>query len=146
MENFKAAKIFIVDDDPMYQEICKQYLDNIGFKNITLFDNGQDCVNRLTEEPDVIFLDHEMYPIDGMEVLKKIKRFNPDIYLVVLSAQENMQVAVNVLKYGAFDYIIKGNDENKRIADVMNKIEQISELLKQKNTSRLSKLLSFLTL
>lgn len=133
MENIKNLKIFVVDDDPFCAEIYKEHLLSTGYANITSYNNGQDCINHLTEQPDIIFLDYNMAPLDGLEVLKKIKRFNPDIYLVVLSGQADMQVAINALKYGAFDYIIKGESDLDMINVVLQKIKNVMEMLEKKS-------------
>ncbi len=133
MENIKNLKIFVVDDDPFCAELYKEHLMSTGYANITSYNNGQDCINNLTEQPDIIFLDYNMAPLDGLEVLKKIKRFSPDIYLVVLSGQEDMQVAINALKYGAFDYIIKGESDLAMINVVLQKIKNVMEMLEKKS-------------
>lgn len=145
MEQRAALKVFIVDDDPICKELYRQYLINIGLEDIQLFDNGQDCLNALTQNPDIILLDHQMAPMDGLETLKKIKRFNPDIYLVFISGQHDLQVAVNALKYGAFDYVIKGAAGNKAaIVGVIEKIITIRALLSRKAPGdKWSRLLSF---
>jgi polysaccharide export outer membrane protein len=57
--------------------------------------------------------------------LKKIKRFDPNIFVVMLSGQESMKTAVDSLKYGAFDYIIKGDESFNRITDVITRITEI---------------------
>jgi DNA-binding NtrC family response regulator len=77
----------------------------------------------------VIFLDHHMDDISGFEVLKKIKRFDANIFVVMLSGQESMATAVDSLKFGAFDYIIKGDNALSRITDVMNRIVAIQEMM-----------------
>lgn len=132
MENTSALKVFIVDDDDICRELYCRYLVNMGFEDVRLFDNGQDCLNALTERPDIILLDHQMTPVDGLETLKKIKRFNPDIYLIFISGQENIQIAVNALKYGAFDYVMKGADNEAAIIAIIEKIITIRTLLSRK--------------
>lgn len=146
METGQSPKIFIVDDDIFCREIYEQHLKNVGYTDITSFDNGQDCINHLTEEPDIIFLDHRMEPLDGIEVLKKIKRFNPDIYLVLISGQEDMQVAINALKYGAFDYIIKGENDLEMINSILKKILNVMEMLKKPKAASWTKLFSYLNI
>ncbi len=133
MTSKKNLKIFVVDDNSFCRELYAQHLKNIGFTDVHLFDNGQECINNLTLQPDIIFLDHEMEPLNGLEVLKKIKRFNPDIYLVVVSGQDNMQVSINALKYGAFDYIIKGEKDEELITKVTDKIIHIMNLMSKNN-------------
>ena len=85
-----------------------------------------------------------MDDITGFEVLKKIKRYNPNIYVVMISAQENIKTAVDALKYGAFDYIIKDADVCEKISPILNKIIQVKEELKKANPSFIQRLLSFI--
>lgn len=129
-------KIFIVDDDPFCRNLYHQCLVGLGYLDIRQFDNGQDCVNELVEQPEIVFLDYCMEPINGLEVLKKIKRFDPNIFLVIISGQDDMHVAVNAMKYGAFDYIVKGQNEMQRINTVMTKIENVMQMLLTKTQKR----------
>lgn len=135
--------IFIVDDDSFCRSLYEQHILNLGYSNITLFGDGQECLNKLTEQPDIIFLDYRMEPLDGLDMLRKIKRFNPNIYLVIISGQDDVQVAVNALKYGAFDYIIKGENDLDKIEGVLKKIQGVIALLQQRPQGKLQKLLSF---
>ena len=136
-------KIFIVDDDPFCRKLYKQQLSVLGFKNTLEFSNGQDCINEIIQEPVVVFLDYEMMPMNGMDTLKKIKRFDPSILCIMVSGQQDMQVAVNTLKYGAFDYIIKGKNEMETIAAVMQKVMNVIELLAQPQPNKWAKLFPF---
>lgn len=146
MQNTNKMKTFIVDDDPFSRELYQQHLMNKGFNSITCFDNGQECINQLVEQPAIIFLDYNMSSLNGLDVLKKIKRFDPDIIIVLISAQEDMQVAVNALKFGAFDYIIKGENDLQSIDAVINKIDNLFALLQSKrnNNTLFSKFSSLL--
>ena len=136
-------KIFIVDDDPFCRKMYKQQLSVLGFKNTIEFSNGQDCINEIIQEPVVVFLDYEMMPMNGMDTLKKIKRFDPNILCIMVSGQQDMQVAVNILKYGAFDYIIKGKNEMETISAVMQKVMNVIELLAQPQSNKWAKLFPF---
>ena len=122
-------KIFLVDDDAFYLNILKQHLHNIGCENVSTFENGTDCLNQLQDKPDVIFLDYSMDTLSGVEVLNKIKRNNPNIFVVMISAQGDIQPAVNSLKQGAFDYLEKGDDDQSKIKDVLQKIIDVRDLL-----------------
>ena len=115
-------KFFIVDDDPFYRMLYNQHLLNMGFKNSILMENGDECLNRLYMDPDVIFLDYNMPPSNGLEILQKIKMTHPNIYILLISGQKDIQVAVNALKHGAADYIIKGEEDLDMISSVLNKI------------------------
>ena len=118
-------KIFLVDDDPFSLEIFRQQLRNLGYHNVQAFEDADNCINQLRQQPTLIFLDYQMYPMDGLDLLKKIKGFDPGIITVFISGQEEIDVAINALKFGAFDYLIKGDGIDVRIETVMKKIEQL---------------------
>jgi len=122
-------KVFVVDDDQFTLNWYTQFIGSVGDYNVTSFDNSLSCLNNLTQEPHIIFLDHRMDHLSGLEVLRKIKRFNPNIYVVFVSGQDDIQVAVSALKLGAFDYIIKGDGDLQKITDVLKRISDIQNLL-----------------
>lgn len=140
MEGLKNIKIFIVDDDEFYLNIFSLYLSNLGVEDITLFESGLDALNKLEEQPLVVFLDHNMDDITGYEVLKKIKRYNPNIYVVMITAQEDIKTAVDSLKHGAFDYIQKGEHDEERVKAVLHKILEVKKMLEQSSPSFLKRL------
>lgn len=143
MEQQTSLKIYVVDDDLFSLNLYKQHLHNLGYENVSAFDNGVACLNALTGQPDIIFLDHGMDILNGVEVLKKIKRFNPDIYVVFISAQEDVSTAVNSLKYGAFDYIVKGDKDMQRMEAVLSKIIAVKEMLRKSNKGFIRKFFAF---
>lgn len=142
-ENFEM-KIFLVDDDNFCLHMYAQELQNLGYNNLHLFENGSDCLNNLTNEPDVIFLDHSMTTLSGIEVLKKIKRHNPDIYVIFLSGQEAIETAVDSLKYGAFDYIVKSTKDGENMHKVLKKISEVKAMLSESRPGLLKKIFSFI--
>ncbi|RZK16014.1 MAG: response regulator [Hymenobacter sp.] len=125
----KPHKIFLVDDDPFCRQLMEHAIQELGFGNIHAFDNGAACLDALIEEPDIIFLDQMMGSVSGTDALKAIKRFNPDIYVVLVSGQQQVQVAVDSLKYGAFDYVVKDEQLTERLAQVLGKIGEVEALL-----------------
>jgi DNA-binding NtrC family response regulator len=143
MKNQNKFKFFIVDDDVFCANIYEQFLKDIGHNDITYYNNGNDCLNNLDKNPDIIILDHNMVGITGFEVLKKIKRYNPNIYVVMISGQENIKTAVDALKYGAFDYLVKDNNVNDKITVIIDKIITIKEIMRKSNPTVIQRLLSF---
>lgn len=136
-------KIFLVDDDPVYRSIYAYYLKTLGYDNISQFTDGLQCVNNLVQSPDIILLDHDMGAMNGTETLKKIKRYNPDIFVIYLSGQDQLEVAVDALKYGAFDYIIKGSaNEKQRVTGVLNKIMDVRKRTATKNPGKWNRFFS----
>lgn len=141
----KEFKIFIVDDDIFYLNILQQYMINLGCQHITCFENGTDCLEQLKEKPHIVFLDYNMNVMTGYELLKNIKRIDPNIYVVMVSGQDDADTTVEVLKYGAFDYIQKGEKEAEKIKDVMTRILHVKNLLEQTKPNNFLRLLfSFL--
>jgi len=120
-------KFFIVDDDRFCGSVYEQYLKNHQYEDITYFCNGEEALDELHQKPDIIFLDHNMEDMNGFEVLKKIKRYDPNIYVIMVSAQENIDTAVNALKYGAFDYLVKDAYVCEKMTETIQKILQIKE-------------------
>jgi len=143
MEFENQFKFFVVDDDQFCRNMHGHYLNELGFKNVTLYADGKDCLNNIEQNPDVIFLDHNMEDITGFEALIKIKRFNPNIYVIMVSAQENMKTAIDSLKYGAFDYIIKDEKVNERMKTVIEKILFVKEELKKSKPTIIQRLLHY---
>lgn len=145
MKQTSSPKIFLVDDDMFSTELNKQHLHTLGYKDVTAFSDGQTCLNHLTEEPDVVFVDHTMEPIDGLTLLKKIKRFNQDMVIIFISGQEDLEVAISALKYGAFDYIIKGPNQADRMASVLHKLAALQAEIGMKRKKKWFNLLPILT-
>lgn len=141
MENSSQFKFFIVDDDIFCANMYEQYLLNLNYTDITYYNNGNDCLNNLDQNPDIIFLDHNMEDITGFEVLKKIKRQNPNIYVVMISGQENIKTVVDALRYGAFDYIIKDSIVSERMNLIITKIIKVKEELKKSNPTIIKRFL-----
>ena len=133
MTKAKNFKIFLVDDDLFSLSIYEQNLRSLGYKHISTFQSGTDCLDQLTQKPDVIFLDYYLDVLSGFDVLKKIKHFDRNIYVVMVSVQGDMQMALDSLRYGAFDYLIKGENEMERMKTALEKIAQIKDILQKKS-------------
>jgi DNA-binding NtrC family response regulator len=115
-------KVFLVDDDLFSLNIYRQYLENVGLKNIQLFLNGRICLNNLHQKPSMIFLNHPIDDSSSFELLQKIKQYRQTIYVVILSKQENINMAADAMKHGAFDYIVKGDNEIIKMKNVIERI------------------------
>ncbi len=141
----KNYKLFIVDDDPIYSEFITTILNHAGYKGISAFETENKVMDNLYQAPDVIFLDYFLENTNGLDVLRKIKATNPDIHVVFLSSQEKIEIAVNSLKFGALDYIMKNDEAKRRIISSMNRIKNLDS--KKKNLfSKLKENFSILNL
>jgi DNA-binding NtrC family response regulator len=139
-----SKKIFVVDDDRFHLEMMEQILRSNEATEVVLFEDGIKCLQEIHQNPAIVFLDHQMDEYSGYETLKKIKRHNPNIFVVMVSAQESIQTAVDALKYGAFDYLQKDLHLDHKIVKVLKQIETVKEQLKIRKPSFLKSVLNFL--
>lgn len=142
MESKPQFKFFIVDDDIFCANVYEQYLLNQNFTDITHFSNGNDCLDNLHQNPDIVFLDYDIGDLSGFEVLKKIKYHNPNIYVVMVSGQESIVIAVDALKHGAFDYVVKDNAVCEKLTNIIDKIHHVKIELNKSNPKMVRRLLN----
>ncbi len=140
MKRSESLKIFVVDDELFYLNIFGRYIRNNGYDDVSIFQSGTECLNNLHRKPDVVFLDYKMDTMSGYDVLKKIKRFDPNIFVVMISSQNEIKPAVDTLKHGAFDYIQKGDSEEEKIKEVLNRILEFRDLMERSKPSLLKTL------
>lgn len=113
-------KIFIVEDDTWYRNFLGYTLQLNPDYEVVSFENAKDCLNSLHQKPDLITIDYSLPGINGSDLIKKIKEIDDQIQLIVISGQEDINTAVNLLKLGVFDYIIKNEDTKTRL---MNSVQ-----------------------
>jgi DNA-binding NtrC family response regulator len=136
------ARIFVVEDDPAYTKFLRYVLSLNPDYEVEYFTSGKDCINALHKKPAVVTLDYSLPDIQGEKVLKQIREFDPNISVIIISAQEKIGTAVELLKGGAFDYITKDEDAKDRILNSIhnarNKISLIREIdhLKQEISTK----------
>ncbi|MBS1510966.1 MAG: response regulator [Bacteroidetes bacterium] len=132
MKEQAGLKVFVVDEDDFCLNMYQQYLANLGCCNVHIFSSASECLHNLEGKPDLIFVDHDMEEMKGVEVLQQIKSYNPDIYVVMISGHDDKQAAFTAQKNGAFDYILKGDYEEKSIASILTKINAINTYLRKR--------------
>jgi len=131
MKNNSLLKIFILEDDRWYGTMLEHYLSLNPDYQVKRFENTKDFFQSLHELPDLITLDFTLPDMDGSQVLKKIKMQYPDLKVIIISGQEDIRTAVNLLKEGAFDYIVKDEDTNDRLWNAIQHLQEISTLKKE---------------
>jgi len=123
-----VTKIFLVEDDPWIGELYKHHLTLNPDYQISLFKSGKECLNNLFLKPDIICVDFGLPDMDGETLLKRIREVNKNIPVIIISAQEDISVAVNCLKSGAKDYIIKDDRAKDMLWNAIIKIRENIEL------------------
>jgi two-component system, OmpR family, response regulator len=131
----EKIRIFLVDDDTVFLKSLEiDFLNTADFR-IETFVTGELCLQNILHNPDVIILDYFLDGIDknamnGIETLDKIKMANPDIPVVMLSAQDKIEVAINCMHHGAIDYVVKSETAFMRLQKIITAIFSYKKLEK----------------
>lgn len=115
--------IFIIDDEDSILKMLSHWVKNQWNYNCKTFINGTDAINSLSDNPDLILLDIMLPDINGNEVLSRIKSKNSQVPVIMLSAQGSVEVALESIRLGAFDYFPKPIDKNRLEPAVRNAIK-----------------------
>ncbi|MCX8056281.1 MAG: sigma-54 dependent transcriptional regulator [Ignavibacteria bacterium] len=100
-------KILVIDDDELVSSSLKRALTQSGY-DVEIALSGRDGLQKIESyEPDMILLDIFLGDLNGMDVLKSIQSFNPDLPVVMITGFADVQTAVNAIKMGAIDFILK---------------------------------------
>lgn len=127
----KGFKIFVVEDNEWYNKLLVHNLELNPDYEVVSFLNGEDCLNHLDDNPDVITLDYRLPDMNGSDVLNKVKQKNEDIEVILISEQDDIEVVVELLKQGAYDYIVKSNDIRERLLNTVANIQERVSLRKE---------------
>ena len=112
-------KVFVVEDDEWYSEFLKYSIELIPEFEAEVFRSGKDVLAHLHEQPAVITLDFNLPDTDGMSLLRKIKSFNKDIQVLMISKQEKIETALELLREGAYDYLTKSDDLRDKLINTL---------------------------
>lgn len=122
--------MFLVDDEPIQNEMLKDYLsEKFGYK-IKTYESGETAIKDVQLNPQIIVLDYHLNShlpnaLDGIEVLKLFKERLPEAKIIMLSGQDRIEVAIDSMKYGAFDYVIKGETAFSRMENIINYLNEV---------------------
>lgn len=116
--------IFVVDDNELFAKASQHHLSLNPDNEVGRYSTGKDCLNSLYQRPNLIFLDYSLPDISGIDVLRKIKHTHPEIPVVIVSGQEDVNTAVELLKEGAYDYIVKDDNAYERMWKATNNVRE----------------------
>lgn len=125
--------IFLVDDEPIQNEMLKDYISERFRYQIKTYESGEDALKDMHLNPEIVVLDfhlnsHLPNAQNGVEVLKRIKEQFPAVQVIMLSGQDKLEVAIDSMKHGAYDYVIKGETAFSRMENVLNNINELSSV------------------
>ncbi len=137
VENYNLESVrymFVIDDDAIQTEMIKDYLSERYLFELKTFDNGEVAMNDIkTLTPEIIVLDYHLNAHDknaknGIEILKEIKQVSPTTKVVMFSGQDNLNIALDSMRNGAYDYIIKGETAFNKLENTINKLGETHKL------------------
>ena len=130
----RPETIFVVEDDVLYLNLIIKELEKMGYTNIKSYSTGKEAIHDMSEKPDVALLDYFLEKdYTGMDILKKLQQRFPDTQVIFLTASDDVNIAVDTMRNGAYDYIVKGDTAFIRIRHLLKKISEENE---QKAKSR----------
>jgi DNA-binding NtrC family response regulator len=124
-------KIFIVEDDPWYGEILEYHLSLNEDYVITRFTTGKECLANLHKKPDLITVDFSLPDYTGDKLFEKIRQTDDSIPVIAISGQEDISVAVNMLKMGVSDYLVKDDNTKDMLWNAVIRIRKMGNLKKE---------------
>ncbi len=143
MQNTKNPLIFVVEDNQMYNKLVVSYLKTNKFTNVESYLSGEEALNNMHKNPDIIIQDYLLDGMTGIEVLIKAKKINPAVEFIFLSGQDSIDIAINSMKYGAYDYIVKDQMALQKMVNKINKINSVTELVKSNKRYKVGVILFF---
>ncbi|HEY3390010.1 MAG TPA: response regulator [Prolixibacteraceae bacterium] len=146
MENQKYPLIFIVEDNSVYNKLIVNHLRTHKLMRTESFLTGEECLKNIDQKPDIIIQDYLLDGINGIEVLKATRKKYPNTEFIFLSGQNDIEVAINSMKYGAYDYIVKDQFALKKLTDRINKIIVHHELVNSNKRYKFGITLFFIAL
>ena len=129
--NKQKSQILIVDDDKTHRNMLKTLLNKWGYA-LAQADDGQTAIDMVTEKAyDLVLMDIKMIKVSGLVALKEIKKINPAIPVIIMTAFSSIDTAVEALKNGAYDYLTKPFDFDKLKITILRSLEHTQ--LKKEN-------------
>ncbi|MDP2722268.1 MAG: response regulator [Bacteroidales bacterium] len=131
-------RLFLVDDDAVYLKLLEiEFLEHADF-TVETFATGELCLAHLSHKPDIIILDYLLDGVDktamnGIETLDRIKLFDLNIPVVMLSAQDKIDVAIDCMHHKAFDYVVKSETAFLRLKKIITRIFSYKKIEKELN-------------
>ena len=132
--------VFIVDDEQSIAKLLSFWVKDKWGYEVELFANSESMLKKLSSKPDLVLLDIMLPGLDGIETLKRLKQMDENLPVIMLSAQGRIDVAVDSIKYGAYDYFSKPIDQQKlelslknaiRNYDLVKEIQNLKENVKK---------------
>ncbi|MBN2429682.1 MAG: response regulator [Deltaproteobacteria bacterium] len=126
------TKVLVIDDEPDLRFLIGEYLDDLGYEVIEAPDGRIGLEKIFSDEPDIVLSDLRMPEMDGLEVLKRIAPEKPELPFLVISGAGGMNDAIEALRRGAWDYIVKPIKSPDVLQHTITRALERAQLLKIK--------------
>lgn len=124
----KGLNVFLINDDIFSLNMGAQYLLNLDCSRVMVFENSIDCINSLSQNPDIIFIDYGRNLKAEINTLSEIKTINSDIPVFIVSENEDMLAIINTLKTSSLYYVLKTISNKERISSYKSRVISLYEL------------------
>lgn len=124
MSNEHSTRIFVIEDDPVYAKLVKYVAEMNPDHEVRVFSSGKDCLQQMHLRPHIVSLDYHLPDMTGDKILKEIKKIDKNVEVIILSGQNDIETAVQLLRDGAYDYIIKNKDTRERLHHCIERIKK----------------------
>ncbi len=128
--------IFVVEDNDWYKRLIVHCFESNPDFKVESFETGEALLQQIGRNPDVVSLDYRLPDMLGDVLLDKIKKHNAEIEVLIVSEQEDVETAVDLLRKGAFDYIVKEKDIRNKLLNSVKHIIDNRGLRKEIQTLR----------
>jgi len=125
------VKIAVVEDDPSYMKFLKFVLGLNPDFEVEYYTTGKECLANLHKKPSIITLDYSLPDMTGEVVLEQIRNYDPDISVIIVSGQDKIGTAVDLLKSGAYDYLTKDQDTKEKLLGSIRNARNKNSLIKE---------------
>lgn len=134
----KQQTVFLVDDDAVFLKLLAIDFQMQTNFNVLTFETGEKCIENLQLQPDLIILDYHLDGVEkgvmnGIETLDKIKEFNENIPVIMLSSQDKIEVAVDCMHHKAHHYIVKSETAFLKLQSNIQSIFNFKQVEKKLN-------------
>lgn len=124
----KQLQISIIEDNEWYADLLEYHLQLNPDYSVKKYFTGEDFLKNLHQKPDVITLDYSLPDIKCELLMKKVREQLPSVPIIIISAQEDINTAIDLLKKGAYDYIVKDEDTKDRLWNTMKNVKEHLQL------------------
>jgi DNA-binding NtrC family response regulator len=129
----EQVRVLVVDDEEGVRNLLQRILEGAGYQ-VTTAANGKEALYKISlGETELVLLDIKMPEMSGIEVLSKLTADSPDICAIMVTSVVETETAVEAMKLGAYDYILKPFDRDDVLRKVLKAIERWKRLSQEKH-------------